>query len=745
MTTKRNTIETDVPLEKKGLHLSSFESSAANSDSSEVRHGDHSPNTPKTKAKDSPEMSTRTSKYRRRVSDSTPKSLMYRQKSVGNTKHSKSPRRKSPRVLKDPAKPTLITLVSPREIQISEASRSSSHYTTSDSPSSGLKPVKPKRTGALLRSLVDDDRYSTDEGTTKTISLSEDITDAESLLSSPRGSMTDSPFHAENLHFKVVLETQESSKVAWVGNKKLESIIDYIVQKHKSNFNWDDYELRDKDNKRLDPSKTLEELNIDMCKITLKEKEYITIYLPKTQIMRVLYMPEKKIGEVLESVLEAKPELKARKLKTTDSLGNSLDSLLFLADVPEKKIFFGTTFKEWDKSRGTPKIEDLPSGKKNIKLYLPHSEIQIIDKMDCELEKILEKARQKDVVADAEPLDIEDRPLDPKKPVGDLGVGAIFFGVNAKNWTNLKAQDYISHYLNNFQTVNEDNSKFKIYLPDGNFSSLPYFQNKHKILREVLHAKFKSRPTDLELAKNPTNLKGEPLNTELALDELGVREICVGTDILHWAITDWKQKNPEWVDSEVPINRQRLLFLGELESIQNSNLRKNDKEIRNSPNLNVPKSPPLRKYKVKGNRVTTPFKPVSQVVINMNIEKNRNSEMDVEDQKHHAILSWHTLNYQLNDYHHYLHFFEDESNFKSLTNHQVPYPFGLPSKYKKNVFQHLSPSTHKCQESTPAFNDYELNMSSFDNWKQEMDQKVTSKQLEHSELYVSFMTNLDPQ
>eukprot|EP01125_Pyxidicula_operculata_P014658 TRINITY_DN4906_c0_g1_i1.p1 TRINITY_DN4906_c0_g1~~TRINITY_DN4906_c0_g1_i1.p1 ORF type:complete len:891 (-),score=221.72 TRINITY_DN4906_c0_g1_i1:124-2796(-) len=424
------------------------------------------------------------------------------------------------------------------------------------------------------------------------------------------------------------------SKIAWEENKTYLQLLSKTLYLRK--LRVEDCEVIDADGKKLDWNK-IPLRPVDHLKLVRLSSDHaskpLCIYLPKGQLANYYFSPEKYISEVIQELVDRRPEL-GKDMKVVDMNEKILDiHTTKLSDLQSRAIYYGTNPKEWNsialkklknKSKAShkqknssspsssssyassiakitekkssfynlnyessssmnPTMMTTPSSttssnnlvKKIFKIYLPNGQVSVVPfQAEKELGQVLEKACASRLGLEYKkmgiPMDFSNNKLDMTKKIGELNVVEIVFGTNMKNWTLLKCQEmgdlqnYIKHYLKFEEKENSDsNSIFKIYLPGGDISSVPLLREYDKVLREVLERICNTRQ-GLDMNQSPIiDLKGQYVDIDLTLQELGIKEICFGTDILEWIMYYERNNvnnniNAKLTFSEAPTIQERL-------------------------------------------------------------------------------------------------------------------------------------------------------------------------------------------
>jgi len=119
------------------------------------------------------------------------------------------------------------------------------------------------------------------------------------------------------------------------------------------------------------------------------------------------------------------------------------------------------------------------------------------------------------------------------------------------------------------------------------------------------------------------------------------------------------------------------------------------------------------------------------------LEENSPDKVDGEYPYNFNTSLWHIQNMKKNYYDHYLHWIDEEINYK--TNFMVPYKFLKQPKYKKHIFKTIYNEQKPTQEFTFNEDNDEFSEESFMVWQESMDNKVSVKLQEHETLSVSFI------
>lgn len=372
---------------------------------------------------------------------------------------------------------------------------------------------------------------------------------------------------------------------------------------------------------------------------------------------------------------------------------------------------------------------------------------------DKELEWALEKvyAVRSDLdLRNCIPTDLNGNKLDKKKKIGELGTLDIVLGPEMREWTLAKAQEYIYDYLTYISfkekqpfvdQFNKQDTIFRIYLPGGTFSCVGYEAKKHLTLMEILDSKSIWSKYGIDSSTPAITFKGNVLDMNCALDDTGVRDICLGTDILDWAMAHYH--NPP--DKSLSSNVRRVRFLDELVKFQQmvfeSSRTSRDKHKVNS----APKSP-HRKSKTRLKQINlvtpSPNKTTDYSKMIERLEENSPDKVDGEYPYNFNTSIWHMQNSKKNYYEHYLHWIDEEINYK--TNYMVPYKFLKQPKYKKHLFKTILNEQNNNKTLLEfTFNETdEQSEDTFIVWQESMENKVFLKLQEHQTLSVSFIGSL---
>lgn len=132
-----------------------------------------------------------------------------------------------------------------------------------------------------------------------------------------------------------------------------------------------------------------------------------------------------------------------------------------------------------------------------------------------------------------QPTDLYGKKLDYGILISKIPNRTICYGINYIQW--LEPQNNTKKNKRKTAPPNIQNKKyniFKIYLPDGQVSAIPW--NPNLILSDILNKIIKNRSININLVAR--DLSGQAVDTKKSLAELNLREITYGTDIKSWTL-----------------------------------------------------------------------------------------------------------------------------------------------------------------------------------------------------------------
>jgi len=318
------------------------------------------------------------------------------------------------------------------------------------------------------------------------------------------------------------------------------------------------------------------------------------------------------------------------------------------------------------------------------------------------------------------------------------------------------AAEYIQNYLRKELPTTFEKA-FKVYLPQGQVSS--YTLVPKKKLSEVLHQVCLKRG-ELNLSEKDfaRDLQGNPLDPNKTLEELDMKEICMGVNnIMEWIEYKEKEKNAEAKEetednntSQTPRHQQRYGFLFDLDR-QVSPI-KDSTHINNSarrpPKASGPKSP----HRNPSNKPIKPPAPKMKGIDYSKIVENLNKQHQTVDEIQFAAQLpsfWHMQHSELDDEKLFEHYMEEEGKYKFTF--MVPYPFLKNSPQRKKPWEMLNRDRElsdnvteevkfiKVTDEAHAEEDSSLSNDVFTDWMRSMEEKVNEKREEFQSVSVVLM------
>eukprot|EP01124_Arcella_intermedia_P024230 TRINITY_DN4031_c0_g2_i1.p1 TRINITY_DN4031_c0_g2~~TRINITY_DN4031_c0_g2_i1.p1 ORF type:complete len:825 (+),score=204.64 TRINITY_DN4031_c0_g2_i1:329-2803(+) len=517
----------------------------------------------------------------------------------------------------------------------------------------------------------------------------------------------------------LTLPDKACSKFIYLPNKPLKELCATAVANRQLKI--EELVPKDIEGNSLDWHCPAVELNLksfDIFLITkVEDAEPFTIYFPGgLRRSSPPWDPKKELKAELKLFFEAKPELQSLPpiSVTTDQPYTNLN--IKLGTIQERAICVGITKKEWVerygsapkkkinrassiKTRTTSKIK-LPKAvsteetKKlsstTFYLYLP-GEIKKsypIDKeKDTELGEILDKvvkSYQLTPTPEWKPRDGNDNEIDLKTKVRDLNITEIAYGITLKEWTVHYATEAIENYIRRETTTDVNSQKFQVYLPQGQITAMVFEPNTKLV--HILQRVRQKRTTQNLTSAVATDLKGNELDTNKTLDELGLKEICYGVSIIDWIEDREKEKlrdkGIEDLEASTLTSSTKLRFgyLFDLEK-QAPSPAKDHKE---SARKRVPKSP-HRKTPSKTASTHKFGTDYSEIVQCLNNKKQTVDEIQIEAQ---LSSFWFMQNSASHDDENlFEQYCKEEPVYKSTF--MVPFPFLSAVPHRRKAWEPL--------------------------------------------------------
>jgi len=291
-----------------------------------------------------------------------------------------------------------------------------------------------------------------------------------------------------------------------------------------------------------------------------------------------------------------------------------------------------------------------------------------------------------------------------------------------KSWIARAAGENIECYLN--AETNSDNLALKVYLPQGRETQFPWKDIiKLKLGQVVL--KIKTKRADLNLSDAiAQDLLGNELDINKTVEELDLKQICFGIDIVDWILYVEKEKNNNNNELSDPLDKKGLI-----DYFFNLNKQAMTRRDKNSSGL---KSPP-RKNLVKSSALIS----ISEQLQNLKL----NDPIQLSTQLTAQVTSfWHVQHFYLDDEKHFDHYSEIQNQFKYT--YMVPFPFLESVPARKKPWQKVSVDLHESHEEKSSLKHshnptedflmmgFDTNQSSYEEFINQMESKVNEKRNE---------------